>query len=273
MFAPGSMKGARGASYAPRNRRDATALWRCVGEGVVYRMQIAGRRRTLWTIVGSLTVHAVVLAVVAIQHPTLSIPVEPSGPPEPIIPILLMPRTPPQPSGEGSRPAPIQRHRRAIPVRDEPPPIAPLIAPTAKPAPAAPAPTPAAGRESSPPPQAPLSDPVRATLRATLGCTESRLAGLSRDERQSCFDRLGHGAHEERYLPPQLSAEKRALLDQAGSAKMAQKTAAERAAPAARVNPPPPDYDGEPVTGPNPYGPLEHPPSKRAAQVLPRLPP
>jgi hypothetical protein len=236
-------------------------------------MQIAERRRTLWTVAGSLTAHAVVLALVAIQHPTLSIPLEPSGPPEPIIPILLMPRTPPQASGAGTRPAPIQLHRRTIPDREESPPVTPLIAPAAKPLPAAPGPSPAAGREPSQASQTPASDAVRATLRATLGCTESRLAGLGRDERQSCFDRLGHGAHEERYLPPQLSADKRALLDQAANAKMAQKTAAERAAPAARINPPPPDYDGEPVTGPNPYGPLEHPSSKRAAQVLPRLPP
>jgi hypothetical protein len=117
---------------------------------------------------------------------------------------------------------------------------------------------------------------VRATLRTTLGCTEARMAGLTQEDRASCLERLGRGAREAAYLPPVLSAEKRALLDQAGAAKLAQKQAAEGAAPRARLAPEPADYDGEPATGgagQSAYGPLEHRPSKRAAQKLGPLPP
>jgi hypothetical protein len=239
-------------------------------------MQSARRRRAAWIIAGSAMAHAVVLTVVALQRPTLFIPQESAGPPEPIIPVLLMPRTPPPPNGHGVRPAPIQLHRRAPREAANPTPIAPLVIPQVKAPPVAPPPTgPVTARETAPL-APPPGDAVRATLRATLGCTEARLAGLSREERQGCLDRLARGARDAPYLGSGLPAEKRALLQDAADAKLAQKVAAERAAPTARLAPPPADYDGEPDTsgaGQSAYGPIEHKASKRAARVLPRLPP
>nr|MEA2798828.1 hypothetical protein [Phenylobacterium sp.] len=238
-------------------------------------MQTVRRRRTSWAVAASIAAHLGVLIAVLSQRPTLRIPVEPGGPPEAIIPLLILPRTPPPAAGRGARPAPIQLHRRQRRSLPEAPPVAPLVTPTARPAePQAPAPASAAVRASPQP--APPSDAVRATLRTTLGCTEARVAGLTQDDRANCLERLGRGAREAAYLPPALSADKRALLDQAGAAKLAQKLAAERAAPGARVAPEPADYDGEPATGgagQSALGPIEHRPSKRAAQKLGPLPP
>jgi hypothetical protein len=238
-------------------------------------MQTVRRRRSSWAVTASVAAHLGVLIAVLSQRPTLRIPVEPGGPPEAIIPLLILPRTPPPLAGDGAKPAPIQLHRRQQRHLPEAPPVAPLIAPTVTPS-ETPAPTlaPAAARPSPQP--APPADAVRATLRTTLGCTEARMAGLTFEDRASCLERLGRGAREAAYLPPALTAEKRAFLEQAGAAKLAQKAAAERAAPSARTAPEPADYDGEPATGgagQSAYGPIEHRPSKRAAQKLGPLPP
>jgi hypothetical protein len=239
-------------------------------------MQTVRRRRTSWAVAASVAAHLGVLIAVLSQRPTLRIPVEPGGPPEAIIPLLILPRTPPPVAGQGVRPAPIQLHRRQRRNLPEAPPVGPLVTPTARPmetqTPAAPGPP--AGRPSPQP--TPPADAVRATLRTTLGCTEARMAGLTQEDRANCLERLGRGAGEAAYLQPAMSAEKRALLDQAGAAKMAQKQAAERAAPSARTAPEPADYDGEPNTGgagQSAYGAIDHAPSKRAAQKLGPLPP
>ena len=162
-------------------------------------MQTAGRRRTNWAIAASIAAHLGLLTAVLLQRPTLKIPVEPGGPPVAIIPILIMPRTPAPLAGHGARPAPIQLHRR--PQRNLPAetPVAPLVVPTAKPAEVAtPAPAAASPRIAAPAPAPP--EAVRATLRATLGCNEARLAGLSREERAGCLERLGRGAGDAPYL-------------------------------------------------------------------------
>ena len=236
-------------------------------------MPTARRRRTSWAIGASIVAHLVVLVAVLLQRPTLRIPVEPSGPPEAIIPILILPRAPAPAAGHGSVPAPIHLHRRPPRNAEDFPPIAPLIVPTEEKPAEAPAPqrVEAAPRPLAAPAIPP--DAVRATLRATLGCADSKLAGFTREERAGCAERLGRGARDEAYIAPALSADKRALLDQAGAAKLAQKNAAERAAPAARNRPEPADYDGEPDVPQSALGPIERKPSKRAAPVLPRLPP
>jgi hypothetical protein len=236
-------------------------------------MPTARRRRTSWAIAASIAAHLGVLVAVLLQRPTLRIPIEPSGPPEAIIPILILPRAPPPAEGRGAAPAPIQLHRRPARNADEFPPVAPLIVPTEEKPVEAP---PAARAEIAPKVQAapaPPSDAVRATLRATLGCADSKLAGFTGEERAGCAERFGRGAREDAYLAPALSAEKRAILDQAGAAKLAQKNAAERAAPSARNRPEPADYDGEPDVPKDALGPMEHKASKRAAPVLGRLPP
>jgi hypothetical protein len=236
-------------------------------------MQTARRRRNSWAVAASVIVHLGVLAAALVYRPTLKIPNEPGGPPEPIIPILIMPRTPTPLAGRHGPQAPIQLHRRVQ--RNMPPesPLAPVVIPAARPAEApAQAPSPVAVKPQ-PPPAAP-PDAVRATLRASLGCTEARLPGTSREDRTGCLERLGRGARDAPYLPPALSPEKRAALEEAGGAKLAQKTAAGRAAPTpASRNPDPQDYSGEPDVATNAMPAHAYPPSKRAARVLKPLPP
>jgi len=236
-------------------------------------MPTARRRRTSWAIGASVVAHLIVLVVVLLQRPTLRIPVEPSGPPEAIIPILILPRAPAPAASHGSAPAPIQLHRRPPRNAEEFPPIAPLIVPTQeKPVEAQPQGRiePAPKAQTAP---AVSADAVRATLRATLGCSDSKLAGFTREERAGCAERLGRGARDDAYLAPALSPEKRALLDQAGAAKMARKNAAERPMAAGHNPPQPADYDGEPDIPQSALGPIARTPSKRAAPVLGRLPP
>src|SRR5689334_23140010 len=94
-------------------------------------MQTAARRRTTWAVAASVLVHALVVTVVALQSPMLRIPPEPAAPPIAVIPVLLLPRTPPAAGHQA--PAPIRLHRRPQPFL--PPDVRP--APIAPPAPAA----------------------------------------------------------------------------------------------------------------------------------------
>src|SRR5258708_40038537 len=107
-------------------------------------MMTATRRRTTWAVAASIIAHLAVAIVVLLQRPTLPMPEQERGPPEAIIPVLIMPRTPPPAAGRPSPPAPIRLHRR--PQRFVPPevPTAPIAPPPAIPAPAlaAPSPTP-----------------------------------------------------------------------------------------------------------------------------------
>lgn len=239
-------------------------------------MQMVRRRRTSWAVAASIAAHLGLLTAALLQKPVLRAPVEPGGPPEAIIPLLIMPKVPAPAAGHGERPAPIHLHRRQLRNLPPPPTVAPLVAPSAPPAEAAPrTPAPVVIRPA-PEPAAVPPDAVRATLRATLGCSEARIAGVTREDRTGCLDRLGRGAREAAYLPPALSPEKRAALQQAGDAKMAQKTIAGRAISAARARFDTADYDGEPYIGDDgqgALGPVEHKPSKRAAAKLGPLPP
>lgn len=228
---------------------------------------------TRWTVAASVAAHLAVLTVVALQRPTLTVPVEPAGPPEAIIPVLLMPRTPPPTTAQGgARPAPVRLHQRTL--RNLPPelPVPPVTLPTAKPGSAPPQPdTPVQTRAAQAPPSPP-ADAIRATLRTALGCNA---ATLSRDERVRCQEQLGRGAHDAAYIAAPIAGDKRAGYDAAGAAKLAARSVLDHPIP-----PPGPllpnDYDGEPnVGGPvdGLVGPLPRPPSKRAARVLRRLPP
>jgi hypothetical protein len=232
-------------------------------------MLTALRRRRTWAILASVGAHLGVLTAVLLQHPTLVIPVESAGPPEPIIPVLIMPRTPPPAAGQGVRPAPIQLHQRSLRVAPAETPVAPLVvaAPKAAPAPTQ-APVAIAPKE---PPQVPAPpDAVRNVLKTTLGCADAR---LSRDERAGCQERLGRGARDAPFFAQPLSAEKRAGLDQAGAAKLANRAAMERNAPTQEGLTLPSSYDGEPEVATNATPAPTYPPSKRAARVLGRLPP
>ncbi|THD55706.1 hypothetical protein [Phenylobacterium sp.] len=235
---------------------------------------LTARRQASWAVAASVIAHLGVLTAVLLQHPTLVLPVEPSGPPQAIIPVLILPRTPPPPSaGRGARPAPIQLHQRRLRNLPTETSVRPLLSPAPKPveAPAQAAPSPAPVRDAVPAPP-PVAEAFRATLRTMLGCSST---ALSRDERTRCQERLGRGAHDEPYLAQPLSKEKRAALDQAGAAKLADRASLERAAPAPGP-PPPTDYSGDPYitgAGQSMLGPVILPPSKRAAPKLGPLPP
>jgi hypothetical protein len=57
-------------------------------------LKTARRRRTIVATAISAIAHVVVLTILALQAPTLRIPPQVSGPPEAIIPILILPRVP-----------------------------------------------------------------------------------------------------------------------------------------------------------------------------------
>jgi hypothetical protein len=165
----------------------------------------------------SLAAHVVVLTALWLHAPRLLRPHEDAGPPEPVIPVLIMPRAPPSIPGSGQQPQPIRLHRRQLhPELGPPPDMAPLVAPE-KP-PEAPAPT---GPRAPTQPRitvmpSPLSELSTVLRSSPVGC--ANLAMLSPDERDACHPRLGRGAHEAPYLPPALDRAKQAGLDAAGAA-------------------------------------------------------
>ena len=237
-------------------------------------MKTARRRLSSWAVGASVLAHLGILTAVLMQHPTLTIPDEPAGPPEAIIPVLILPRTPPAAIGGGVRPAPIHLHQRSLRNLRPESPVPPLPLPSPPPAepPVQPRPSPIQTREAAS--AAPLAaDAIRATLRTALGCAAPT---LSRDEQSRCQERLGRGAHDEPYLAQPVSKAKRAALDEVGSAKLAARAMLE--APLARPGGPPrtADYSGNPEmsgAGQDILGPVNLPPSKRAAQKLGPLPP
>jgi len=178
-------------------------------------MNTAMRRRTTaaWTV--SALAHVVVLAVLAAHAPVLRIPYEPAGPPEPIIPILLLPRTPPPPPGSSERPAPIRLHRRQL--RPLPPelPVTPLVAPVEKaaPAPERPAPPPA-----QPQPEA-MSATARVVLKGLVGCANP--STLTKTEREACEQKLAAGVKTAPSYGLGLGADAAAALDRTADHKAA----------------------------------------------------
>jgi hypothetical protein len=236
-------------------------------------MLTAMRRRRSWAILASIGAHLGVLTAVLLQHPTLHIPVEPGGPPVAIIPLLILPRTPPPVGARGVKPAPIQLHQRQLRAPSEPTPVAPVVIAPPKPAETpVQAPEPVTAKEAPQPSAAPVPDAMRAALRTTLGCNSDT---LSRDERARCQERFGRGARDAPYLAQPLSKDKRTALEEAGAAKLAARATMDR--PLGAPGPiEPSDYDGNPYmtgAGQDILGPVNLPPSKRAARKLQPLPP
>lgn len=183
-------------------------------------MQTAKRRRTTWAIAASAIAHLAVVIVALLQRPTLVIPQGESGPPEAIIPILIMPKTPPPAAGHATRPSPIRLHRRPQPFLPPEAPTAP-IAPPAPPAAQAapPAPRGPVALHPSPLPEGPKGD-ARAALRAgTPGCANRDAVGLNRAERDLCDEKFGKGAKDTAFAGLGLSPDKQRLLDAAGAKK------------------------------------------------------
>ncbi|MDB5441673.1 MAG: hypothetical protein JWP73_49 [Phenylobacterium sp.] len=175
-------------------------------------MPRATRRRDAVAIALSAGFHLVVLAVLASQAPVLRIPDEPSGPPQPIIPLLLLPRVPP-PASSAARPAPIRLHRRRQAFAT-PPPIPPLPAPpSVESHPAAP-PGPVV-IHPAPLPEGPKGD-IRAALRASpVGCANPDAVGLNRTERAYCNEVLGKGAKTAPFVGLGLARDKQSDFDKA----------------------------------------------------------
>jgi len=179
---------------------------------------MAKARRRLYATATAISVvaHAVVVTVLWLHAPRLSRPYEDAGPPEPIIPILILPRTPPPAPGSGEKPRPIRLHRRQLRPEAAPPAaIAPLVVPkapsAAESAPERPGPAP---HTLQPTPEAQLSAVLRHSV---LGCANPSI--LSEDERAACEERLGRGAAQAPYLPPALDRAKQARLDEAAQAR------------------------------------------------------
>src|SRR5512143_3871650 len=161
------------------------------------------RGRTIEAAALSLVFHVIVLAALAVHAPELVIPPESSGPPEPIIPVLLLPKAPPRSEGP---PAPIRLHRR--PQRFA---LTPPRAATPAPAVVHPAPL----------PQSPKGE-LRATLRASpVGCGNPDAVGLTRAEREYCYAQLGKGAKTAVFPGLGLEAAKQAEFDRAAQRKEA----------------------------------------------------
>lgn len=152
----------------------------------------------------SIAAHAVVLTALALHAPTLIRPHEEAGPPEPVIPVLIMPRVPPAPPGSSEKPQPIRLHRRQlrpdIPAPDMEPFVPPVSVPEPRPAPSRPAAQPRIGVQPSPAAQ------LSAVLRGSrIGCANPDL--LSPAERERCLELLGRGAAQAPHLGPAAGAE------------------------------------------------------------------
>jgi hypothetical protein len=179
-------------------------------------MPAARRGRRITAVAVSAAVHTLVLTALALHAPVLFIPNEPSGPPEPIIPVLLVPRLPPPAPAAGAQPGPIRLHRRQLRVPPPELPVAPL------PAPERPAPPPAvAGPATLTPapllPEGPRDELRTALRRGPLGCANAQAFELSRDEREACDELLAKGGRDAPFIPPgaTLTADKRAVLQAA----------------------------------------------------------
>jgi hypothetical protein len=162
----------------------------------------------------SVAVHALLLSALWLYAPRFEHPRESAGPPEPVIPVLILPRPPPAPPGSHEKPQPIRLHRRRLhPELPETPEVAPLVAPRAPEQPPE-----APGAQAHVRPRATVqpspSGQIAAALRASpVGCANLDL--LSPDEREACLARLGRGAAGAPYLPPMVDRGKQAALDEA----------------------------------------------------------
>jgi len=179
-------------------------------------MRPAGRSRSIEAGAISLVVHAVVLTALALHAPRLRTPPdELAGPPQPIIPVLILPRVPPPEAG--GPPVPIRIHQRALRTPRHELPVAPLVTPQAEPAPAP-------AREPGPTARTLQEEAVAANARQALrsglvGCANPGL--LSREEREKCEEGLARGARDADFPGLGLERDKARDLDRAGARREA----------------------------------------------------
>ncbi len=184
-------------------------------------MQTAKRRGTTLAVAASAIAHLAVLIVILSQRPILLLPpAETAGPPEAIIPILLLPKAPAPPAGGAARPSELRLHRRPPRVAEGPLPVTPL---PAEPAPVLPTEKPQASAAASPPtptPAGPAGPDLRLSLRhGAAGCANAGAVGMSRAERERCEEQLGHGVASAPYMPAALAPRIRAYYDAVAEAK------------------------------------------------------
>jgi hypothetical protein len=163
-----------------------------------------------------------VLTVAAVQSPTLLIPQEEAGPPEAIIPILLMPRAPP-PAPGAQAPSPIRLHQRALRAPPESLPVAPLAVPVTPPTPVPP-PPPGPVTLAPSPAEAQQKTDVRAALQGLVGCADPDAAGLTQAQRQKCQERLAANAKNTPFVGLGLASDKLKDLDVTAAHKEACRT-------------------------------------------------
>ena len=172
-------------------------------------MSAIRRRRSIAIAVGSGVAHGLVLTLVALHAPRLAIPAMASGPPQAIIPVLIVPRVPSPARQNGTRPSEIRLHRRPQRVVDIPTDVKPLITPLPEARRPAPLDTPT---NTSPPPQV-LTPNAQAALRGRVGCANAAAVGLSRAEREACEDQFAAGARNAAFTGLGLERGKAAVLD------------------------------------------------------------
>lgn len=178
-------------------------------------MPAADGSRRFGIVAASLAGHALLVTLLMLHAPRLRMPEMRSGPPEPIIPILIMPRTPPAASATDGKPTPIRLHRRQTRFSEPPPPVAPLVAPS----------TPATSRPASAGEAKTLAIPsyddalaanARNALRSRRNCDDPN---LSRAEREACQERAFGGARDAPTLGLGIEAGKASDLARAGLRK------------------------------------------------------
>ena len=176
------------------------------------------QRRILAAAVVSVAVHVALLVALVLHAPRLRVYEQPSGPPQAIIPVLILPRAPPPVAGSGAKPAPIRLHRRAQRFAPQDLPVAPLVAPVEE-APARPAPATGPRTVTGPPAPTPGEVNAQRALRAMVGCANPSL--LTRAEREKCEERLAAGARDAPYLGTGVDRDKARSLEAAAARKEA----------------------------------------------------
>ena len=179
-------------------------------------MPAARGSRTYGIVAASVAGHVVLATLLVLNAPRLRTQEMQAGPPEAIIPILIMPRTPPPAALPGGQPTEIRLHRRATRFSDEPPPVAPLVTPSdTKPAERA---APAAGPRvlTLPSPEDALAANARNALRSRRNCDDPT---MSRAEREGCQDRFFAGGRDAPPLGLGINRDKADGLAAAGAQK------------------------------------------------------
>lgn len=174
--------------------------------------------RTYGIVAASLAGHAILVTLLVLHAPRLQIPEPPSGPPEAVIPVLILPRTPPPAAQPGAKPTPVRLHRRPQRFSDQHLPVAPLITPLPEATAERPAAQPGPRVLTLPSSQDALAVNARNALRSRLGCDSP---SLSRAERESCLERFAAGAGDAPVLGLGMDRDKAAELARAAARREA----------------------------------------------------